>query len=393
MTSTSVVDLFIDHYGSAPSYLTRAPGRVNLIGEHVDYNGGLALPCALDRFAFVAASVRDDPVVRVTAADLDETCAFDLQTLDERVDLDGHPLPDWARFPVGVAWALSSAGVDLAGLDTVLTSDVPIGAGLASSAAVEVAFAHTWLTATKTELEPLALAQVCRKAENEYLGVRSGLMDQWTIAASGSGSALLLDFAGLTAQHLAIPEDVAVVIADSGIRRSLSHSDYNQRVDACKRALEALQGALPGLDHLGQLSPDVFDAHRERIPESDQQLAEHVVYEVDRVRQAADALREGDSAAFGALMLQSHASLRDLYGVSGPELDLLVELAAEQPGCYGARLTGAGFGGCTVNWVQRKSVEGFIEALENGYQARSEQEADVWLTEPSQGVRTTDLMG
>lgn len=391
MSGVTAVELFADHYGSAPAYLTRAPGRVNLLGEHVDYNGGLALPCALDRSAFVAASFRTDPVVRVTAEDLDETCVFDLQDLSRRVDLDGNSLPDWARYPAGVAWALSKADVELTGLDALLTSSVPIGAGLASSAAVEVAFAYTWLAASQAHMDSLEVAQICRQAENQYLGVRSGLMDQWTSAASQSGSALLLDFARLTAEHVPIPNDVAVVIADSGVRRSLSRSDYNQRVNACERALEALRGALPALDHLGQLSPDSFERHRDLIPDGAQEMAAHVVYEVKRVRQGAQALQGGDAAAFGALMLEGHASLRDLYGVSGPELDLLVELAAGQSGCYGARLTGAGFGGCTVNWVQRDEVDGFIHAVGEGYRARSEQKGDVWLTEPGQGVSTHRL--
>lgn len=393
MNQAAALEEFQTHFAVRPEWVGRAPGRVNLLGEHVDYNGGLALPCAIDRFALVVARPRSDDRARVLAADLDEECTFSLRDPSAATSLDGRPLPNWARYPAGVAWALGEGGIELTGIDALLTSDVPVGAGLASSAAVEVAFAQVWLALSDAEPSALEVAQICRRAENEYVGVRSGLMDQWTSICGQEGRALLMDFASLELEPHPVPADVSIVIAHSGVGRTLDQSLYNERVDACQRALRALQSDLPHLDHLGQLDPEGYESHRHLLTDDVTDKVAHVVYEVTRVRRAARALQEGDSARFGALMLEGHASLRDLYAVSGPELDLLVELASGHPGCYGARLTGAGFGGCTVNWVDRASAPGFAKALAEGYQARSGRQAEVWICLPAEGAQAVRLDG
>ncbi len=393
MNRPAALEQFRDQFGAPPRWIGRAPGRVNLLGEHVDYNGGLALPCAIDRFALVAARPRPDRTVKVLAADLGEECAFSLHNLSSSTALDGGPLPSWGRYPAAVAWALDQAGLDLSGIDALLTSDVPVGAGLASSAAVEVAFAQVWLALANAEPSPLQVAQLCQRAENDYVGVRSGLMDQWTSVCGREGHALLMDFASLELEPRPVPDGVAIVVAHSAVERTLDQSSYNARVDACQRSLRELRSALPQLGDLGELAPEEFESRRHLLTTDDQDRVAHVVYEVERVRRAARALEEGDNRRFGALMLEGHASLRDLYAVSGPELDLLVELAAEQPGCYGARLTGAGFGGCTVNWVDRESAPVFAEALARDYKARSGRSGEFWLCRPAGGARAERLDG
>lgn len=391
MNRSAALKAFREHFGAHPDWFGHAPGRVNLLGEHVDYNGGLALPCAIDRSALAVASRRPDATVRVLAADLGEECAFSLDDLSAGHTLQGGPLPSWARYPAGVAWALDKADIALTGIDALLTSDVPVAAGLASSAAVEVAFAQLWLALADSDPPPLQVAQLCQRAENEYVGVRSGLMDQWTSACGREGHALLMDFASLELDPRPVPAQVSIVIAHSGVDRTLDQSLYNERVHACQRALRQLQTELPQLSHMGRLAPEEFETYRHLLAVDVQDKAAHVVYEVERVRRAARALQEGDIRQFGALMFEGHASLRDLYEVSGPELDLLVELAAEQPGCYGARLTGAGFGGCTVNWVERGSALSFAENLATDYKARSGRQSEVWICRPAAGARAERL--
>jgi len=377
---------FERRFGASARLLSRAPGRVNLIGEHVDYNGGPVLPVALDRELRLAARPSGDDLVILHALDLDRSVAFRLRELSPGVDVTGSALPGWARYPAGVAWALLEAGLRVSGVQVVYASNLPRGAGLASSAAVEVAFAVLWQALGGWSLERMDLARLCQRAENEYVGVACGLMDQFASACGVEGHAIWFDTRSLEWQTYPLPEGTSLVIADSGIRRRLAESAYNQRRADCERAVELLRSYLPAMQTLRDITPVEFAAYSEVLPPQVRRRAEHVVKEIARVGSAVNALQRSDARVLGALLFAGHASLRDLYEVSLPELDALVEIARTLPGCLGARLTGAGFGGCTVNLVEEAHVQEFNAALEAAFHERTGRQARVYLCRASAGA-------
>lgn len=364
-----------------------APGRVNLLGEHVDYNDGMVLPAAIDRSVRVLAEPLEGTVVSLLAVDFNESTDFDLRDLNLRKDIRGRPLPAWALYPAGVALALQQHGFSTPAFRAAFHSNVPIGAGLSSSAAVEVMFAALWQHLGRWEVTRMRLAQLCQEAENRYVGVNCGLMDQFASAHGVAGHALYFDVRSLHWEPVPLPANAVIVIADSGVRRSLTTSAYNERRAACEEAVRLLQPVLPGIRALRDVTPALLEQHRSCLPELVYRRARHVVEECDRMRQAPARLKTGDAAGFGALMYAGHASLRDLYEVSVPELDALVETAASLPGCWGARLTGAGFGGCTVNLVEESAADGFIAGLRDGYRKRTGRQVEVYLCRASDGVR------
>ncbi len=377
----NISDTFYHLFGRRAAVRVMAPGRVNLLGEHVDYNDGIVLPVAIDRAVTLAAAPLEEDILHLRALDLNTEVRFSLDALETRRDLDGAPLPDWALYPAGVAWALREAGLAVCGLQAAFTSNVPMGAGLSSSAAVELSFVVAWQALGDWKAPPLRLAQLAQRAENAYVGVACGLMDQFASACGVEGHALSFDTRHLTWEPVPLPPNTAILIADSGVRRSLAHSAYNQRRAACEQA-----AALLGVPALRDVSPPDFEAHLHRLPEDIRPFARHVVEEIARVQQALEVLRAGDAPAFGRLMLAGHASLRDLYRVSTPELDALVEIAADLPGCYGARLTGAGFGGCTVNLVDESLAPQVADALQSGYRTRTGRQAQVYICRAAQGA-------
>jgi galactokinase len=359
---------------------------VNLLGEHVDYNDGQVLPVAIDRAAWLACSIADTPTVSIHALDLGEFVSFHLSELQHKADVRGQPLPTWARYPAGVAWALLERGHRVTGVQAALTSDIPIGAGLSSSAAVEVAFAIAWQALGEWPLQRLELAQACQQAENQYVGVQCGLMDQFASLHGLSGHALLFDCRTLDWKPLPLPSGAALVIADSGARRDLSSTAYNQRRLACRQAVEILAGHIPNVAALRDVTAEAFTQHASSLPPTVRRRAEHVVKEINRVTQATHLLQAGDAPGLGALMSEGHASLRDLYQVSSPELDALVDIAASLPGCYGARLTGAGFGGCTINLVESSQAQDFTRRLAAKCQDRIGRQLAVWISRASDGA-------
>lgn len=377
-------------FAQPPTLLARAPGRVNLLGEHVDYNDGFVLPVAIDRAVRLAAAPRADDVIELAAPDIGaETVSFRLEDATQKRDLAGRPLPHWALYPAGVAWALREAGLAVRGLRALYTSDVPIGAGLSSSAAVEVAFAVVWQALGGWQKEALSLARLCQRAEGAYVGVNGGLMDQFASLCGVEGHALLLDTRSLEWQPIPLPGGTAIVVADSGMRRTLATSAYNERHAACLQAVELLRQYKPEIRSLRDISPVEFAAFGEYLPEMLRKRAEHVVKEIARVTDAVVALRRADDSTphlFGGLMFAGHASLRDLYEVSCPELDALVSIARSLPGCYGARLTGAGFGGCTVNLVEQAQAEAFVRSLASKYQRQTGRAAQVYVCKASAGA-------
>ena len=381
-----LIDQFRATYRRDPEIIVHAPGRVNLIGEHVDYNDGPVLPAAINKEVTLIAAATADATLSLHALDLDQKISLTLENLEQKTSTGGTPIPKWAYFPAGVAWALQQAGLSTKGADVIYTSDVPIGAGLSSSAAVEVAFGLLWSQLGGWHIERLDLAQLCQRAENKYVGVSSGLMDQFASACGVEGHALYFDTRTLFWEPTPLPDNIAIIIADSGVRRSLSDSAYNQRREACEQAVKLLQQYKPGMSSLRDISSTEFMALSPYLPDEVRHRAEHVVKEIARVESARNALHNADIKIFGALMYASHISLRDLYDVSTPELDTLVEIAREIPGCFGARLTGAGFGGCTVNIVDQDFVKVFVRELISGYKQLTGRAAHVYECLPSKGV-------
>ena len=367
-------------------YMAIAPGRVNLLGEHVDYNGGAVLPAAIHRTIKVTAKPNSNRLVELHAVDLDESTTFSLDQLALKQDIHDMPLPGWAQYPAGVAHVLQSHGYPVTPIRAAFTSNIPMGSGLSSSAALEVAFGALWQEMGGWSLSRLMLARLCQEAENLYVGVNCGLMDQFASANGVEGHALYFNTHTLDYHPVPIPDDYWIVIADSNVRRKLTHSGYNDRRAACEEALAILQKDLPQIRTLADVPPDVFDQLAGNLPPIVEKRDRHVVEECDRVNRAVILLEAGDVRAFGSLMFETHRSLRDLYEVSIPELDRLVELAASLPGCIGARLTGAGFGGCTVNLVEASATEEFITRLKLGYSMATDRTADVFACRVSRGV-------
>jgi galactokinase len=382
---------FQNIYQQPAAMLVRAPGRVNLLGEHVDYNDGIVLPVAIDREMQLAAAPTGDSTVHLNAIDLNEETSFDLKNLDDRVDLDGSPLPGWAIYPAAVAWAAQRLGLAVNGIQAAYTSNIPIGSGLSSSAAVEVGFAKLWAEIHSWDLDALAIARLCLDAENLYVGVACGLMDQFASACGVKGHALALDTRNLEWNTAPLPEGASLIIADSGMRRSLTTSAYNDRRASCEEAVARLKEYLPNIQSLRDVTPTEFASLSIYLPNEARMRAEHVVKEIARVESAVTALHRDDKQAFGALMYAGHRSLKDLYEVSIPELDILVDLTREIPGCIGARLTGAGFGGCTVNLVESEYSQSFITRLKTGYKKETGKEAQVYSCQASQGATAAHL--
>ena len=361
--------------------VVHAPGRVNLIGEHTDYNEGWVLPVAIDRGISIALVPTDDRHVRLRLADTGEQADIDLDAIGEK----GR---GWADYVAGTAWAMQEAGLPTRGFVGLLASDLPSGAGLSSSAALELASA---LALSGGELPPtdrMTLARTAQRAENAYVGVNSGLMDQFASAFGEAGRALLLDCRSLEHRTVPLPlDEVALVVCHSGSPRKLERSAYNERRAQCEAAVAAIRETEPGVRSLRDVDAALLDRVRDRLDPTTFARAEHVVTENARVLATVDALERRDLATVGRLFAESHASLRDRYEVSSPELDALVDIADRTDGVVGSRLTGAGFGGCTISLVRHAAVAPFREAVEREYPARTGLEPRVFEVVPSDGAR------
>ncbi len=371
-TVSQVRQQFNREFGHAPLHVARAPGRVNLLGEHVDYNDGFVLPAAIDRSTYVAFSPLDTNEIVLVALDLEQRARFSLDTAKTKKQQDGSKLPGWARYPAGVAWALAVEGREtVKGLQAVFASDVPRGAGLSSSASVELAFAISWMEVGGWSLMPMQLALLCQRAENEYVGVNCGIMDQFAAACGQADRLLLLDCRSLEYRSMPLPAGVDIVIADTTVRHSHATSAYNDRRAACEQAVRILQRELPAIRSLRDISTEDFDRLSALLPPEIEKRARHVVQEIDRTQRAVALLESGDIRGFGLEMNACHASLRDLYEVSCPEADVMARIAQSQEECYGARLTGGGFGGCTMNLVRRDGTGTFTTRLAAEYEAET----------------------
>ena len=344
--------------------VVRAPGRVNLIGEHTDYNLGYVLPAAIDLEIRIAYLPADDGQVRLTRLDSGDTDAFD-------VAADRPRSGSWLDYVAGTAWALREAGLPSRGLRGVVASTLPPNAGLSSSAAIELASAWAMLDDLAPSVDPLRLARICQRAENGYVGVQSGLMDQFAEACGVADSAMLLDCRSLEWQAVTLPRGLTLVVCHTGSARHLDGSAYNERRAQCQAAVDALAVGDSSVTSLRDVSEAMLEAAGDRLPPVVRRRAEHIVAENARVLATVEALEADDRAAIGRLFAASHASLRDRFEVSSPELDAMVEIAVGVPGVVGARMTGAGFGGCTVNLVEDDAVDALRAAVERDYPART----------------------
>jgi galactokinase len=344
--------------------VVRAPGRVNLIGEHTDYNEGFVLPAAIDLEIRIAYVPTDDRRVELTRLDTGDRQGFDL---DRPRTKNGS----WLDYVAGTAWALDEARLPLTGLRGVIASTLPTSAGLSSSAAIELASAWAMLDDAATTVDRFELARRCQRAENGYVGVMGGLLDQFAESCGVAGAALFLDCRSSEWRPVALPPDVDLVVLHTGSTRSLTRSEYNVRRSQCEAAVAALSRSDDTIRSLRDVTPEALAAAAGWLDDVQFRRASHIVGENERVRATVAALEVGDLDAVGRLFAESHASLRDAYEVSSPELDTMVDIAVEVPGVIGARMTGAGFGGCTVNLVRPDAVAALADAVRQRYQART----------------------
>ncbi len=371
---------FARQYGTQPEVIVRAPGRVNLIGEHTDYNEGYVFPIAIDRSVLVAASTRADRTVRLHAADFRAQDSFSLDHI-------AHARTRrWSNYQRGVAAVLEERGFRLPGVDVAFSSDVPIGAGLSSSAAVEVSMAVTWQKLTGFDLDRPDLALLCQRAENTFVGVNCGIMDQFISALGQENAALFIDCRTLDYRPAALPAGVAVVIMDTRKQRGLADSAYNTRRAECEQGVRILSTHLADIKALRDVSVADLQLYADELPDNVRRRCRHVVGENQRVLDGIEALAQGDAAAFGDLMNASHVSLRDDYEVTGFELDTMVEAAWGAPGVIGARMTGAGFGGCAVALVEANQAGIFGEQVVTAYRERTELEPSLYVCTAEAGA-------
>lgn len=373
-TAGAATTAFMERYKSPPGILVHAPGRVNLIGEHTDYNQGFVLPMAINHAVWIALRPGADAQVHLHSLDFNETISFS-------INLQLQPGKSWADYIKGTTWALGQQGYTLQGWEGIMAGDVPIGAGLSSSAAVEMAVARAFAAVSGWDWEPTRMAQACQQADRNWIDIQSGIMDQMISGAASKGHALKLDCRSLEMEHIPLPSGLLVVILDTSTRRKLVESSYDQRVRECQAAAHFF-----GKDSLRDVDEEIF-AHR--IGEMDKLLAHrarHVITENRRVLQFADAMRASCLQELGQILNASHASLRDDYEVSSPALNQIVESALQAPGCLGARMTGAGFGGCAVAFVQAGKASEFTSSVSETYQKLSGLTPKVYICTAEAGA-------
>ena len=383
-TPLQLLDEFKVRFGTAAS-IYRAPGRVNLIGEHTDYNDGFVLPAAIDFYCWAAVAPRRDRKLVIHSENFNETVEAGLDSLS--------PLEKkhWANYPLGVAWALAQAGKPLSGANLYISGEVPLGAGLSSSAAVEVAIGFALLNQSGLAVDRAELARLCQKAENEFVGAHVGIMDQFISCFGRASHALLLDCRSLQYEFVRLPPDLQLVICNTMVRHELASGEYNARRAECEEGVRILRTVLPEIRALRDITLPQLEKHVRILPAKVFARCRHVITENARVKSAVDAFQRGESKALGPLMQDSHRSLRDDYEVSCRELDLMVEIAMAQPGLIGARMTGGGFGGCTINLVESAAVSDFKRNVAAEYSSKTGLTPEIYVSPASEGAQQMAL--
>ncbi len=375
---------FAHRYGR-PARVFRAPGRVNLIGEHTDYNDGFVMPAAIDFNTWVAVAPRTDRNLVAYSENLADGAEFDLDAAAPQ------PRRHWSDYVFGVAVMLEQAGHKLCGADLLIYGNVPLGAGLSSSASIEVATGLALLNNSNLQVDPVALAKLCQRAENEFVGMRCGIMDQFISCCGHAQRALWLDCRSLDYRLLPLPPDVNLVICNTMVKHELASGEYNKRRAECEAGVSQLTRELPDVRALRDVTLADLERYGRDLPEVVLKRCRHVVTENARVMEAASALDRGDANLFGVLMSESHRSLRDDYAVSCAELDLMVRLAGKVKGVFGARMTGGGFGGCTVNLVETEHLEEFKRTVTAGYEKATGRAPEIYVTPAADGAAEVRL--
>lgn len=381
---------FLDHIDRhadvADLIAARAPGRVNLIGEHTDYNDGFVFPAAIDREIALVGRRRDDGVVKLFSTDYDQANEFRVDDIQRSEDAP------WSNYIRGVVDVLQKAGYTVGGFEAAFAGDVPRGAGLSSSAALEVATITLIDALYGLNIDPVNRALLGQKAENEFVGVACGIMDQFISSTGKAGHGLFLDCRSLDYQLIPLHlTDASLVVVNTNKRRGLVDSEYNARRKECEEGARILADHIAGVKALRDVTPEQFEAHRHLLPQPMVKRCRHVVTECDRVLKSVEALKQGDLVRFGQLMDQSHVSLRDDFEVSCKELDAVVEIAGEVPGVLGARMTGAGFGGCAVILVRNANVDELIEQMQSEYPKRTQLNPEIYVFEAADGSGVVKL--
>jgi len=358
----------------------RAPGRVNLIGEHTDYNDGFVMPAALDFSTWVRVSPLKRRKLKIISENFNEEVEIDLD--DQNLSARGH----WSDYPVGVAVELERAGHHLRGARLQIRGEVPIGSGLSSSAAIEVATACALVANSQLNIDPRELAVLCQRAENEFVGARVGIMDQFISLFGQAQKALLLDCRSLEFRLLPLPDNVRLIICNTMVKHALASSAYNERRAQCEAGVKHLAKFVPNVAALRDVTIEQLEAHVGGLEDVVYRRCRHVITENARVLSAGDALEQGNLERFGELMAESHRSLRDDYEVSSDELDLMVEIAEKVEGVYGARMTGGGFGGCTVNLVADTHVEEFKDRVSQEYESAASLKPEIYICTAANGA-------
>jgi galactokinase len=375
---------FKARFGTGAS-VYRAPGRVNLIGEHTDYNEGFVLPAAIGFSCWVGIAPRVDRKLILYSENFREAHETTWDALGVRGS--GH----WWDYPLGVAWALLEAGYRLRGADIYIAGDVPLGAGLSSSAAIEVSTGYALLSVAGQAIDRTKLALLCQRAENEYVGARVGIMDQFVSCRGRAGHALLIDCKSLEYRALRLPAKVSLVICNTMVKHKLqAGGEYNVRRAECEEAVRKLSAAMPTIRSLRDLSPEQLAQNRSLLSETLYRRCRHVVSENERVRKVAELFDRGKTDGLRELMAASHQSMRDDYEISCRELDVMVEIAGRQRGVYGARMTGGGFGGCTINFVDVEHAAEFQRRVSVEYESAIGLRPDIYICEASQGAELVE---
>lgn len=382
MTKAALEKEFRNRYNKDPEYSFFCPGRVNLIGEHIDYNGGQVMPCAISYGTWVMIGTNNDKHLRFECLNFPETAELPLQTSYVKTG------KEWFNYPLGVIHHLLKEGHTISGMDMLYYGNLPIGAGVSSSASIEVLTAFACSEIFRLNIDKVAIGLLCKKVENEFIGVNSGIMDQFAVAMGKKGKAILLNCDTLDYEYIPFEiGDHVLAIINSNKQRTLADSKYNERFAQCRAALKLLNKEITAT-HLCDISPEVFEKRRHLInDEVLEKRALHVVTENERVKQATIALKSGELKKFGELMYASHESLKELYEVSGKELDTIVEFSKSYPGCIGARMTGAGFGGCAIALIKKDRFTDYEDKLSAYYNDKIGYKPGVFASEPVDGVK------
>jgi galactokinase len=374
-TKQIILTAYQKHYQGKPGFLVTAPGRINLIGEHTDYSEGFVLPVAINRDITIAFTPREDRLIKAFSQDFNENIQLDLDQFQRNQD-------GWAEYIKGTAWALTDAGYHLQGWQGVIAGNIPAGAGLSSSAAFLVAVAKTFCLASNITLTPTDLAVISRNAESDWVGVNVGIMDQLISAAGKENHAVLLDCRSLDYEYIPIPSGISLVVMDTMTRRELTYSDYNTRHEEVRKASQILS-----VNNLRAANLQLLQEKQAQLPQKLFQRAKHVITENKRVLSFVNSMRNRDVLSMGKLINESHASLRDDFEVSSQALNLIVDLAVDHPHCLGARMMGAGFGGCALALLRNDDFVLFRQVITRNYRAETGLEPQIFAIKSTDGVR------